>query len=152
MSQKSVKQRPGVGVGVIVMRDGRFLVLRRKGSHGTGTWSVPGGWMEFGESFESAAVREVQEETGMKIRNVQYVGLTNNIFHDEDMHSITLWMASNWDSEEPTIMEPEKATDMQWVDFESAPQPYYWAFELLLESEFLPEIKRRLMATKTKNA
>lgn len=151
MSEESLK-RPGVGVAVIVMREGKFLVLQRKGSHGEGTWSAPGGWLEFGESFETASTREVQEETGMKIKQVQYVGITNNIFHDEDMHSITVWTACNWDSGEATITEPDKCTSQQWVDFDSLPAPRFWALELLLSSEFLPEVKRRLVSTKTENA
>lgn len=143
MAQESVN-RPGVGVGVIVMRDGKFLVGQRRGSHGAGTWSVPGGWMEFGESFEIASQREIDEETGMKIKNARFAGLTNNIFLDENVHSLTIWMTADWESGEPEIREPDKFIDQQWVDFDTLPSPLFRALELLCESEFLPEIKQRL--------
>lgn len=141
-------KRPGVGVGVLVLRDGKFLVMQRKGSHGAGTWSVPGGWMELGESFEDAAVREVTEETGMNITNVHYFALTNNIMLDEGVHSITIWMKADWDSGEPVITEPDKCDDQKWVDFASLPQPLFHGFEMLLESEFLPEAKLLLESSK----
>lgn len=140
--------RPGVGVAVVVLRDGKFLMQQRKGSHGAGTWSVPGGWMELGESFDEAAVREVDEETGMKIKNLGFVALTNNIMLEEGIHSLSVWMKADWAADEPTIMEPEKCTDQQWVDFDSLPQPLFHGFELLLKSEFLPEVKRLLEASK----
>jgi 8-oxo-dGTP diphosphatase len=40
-------QQVRVGIGVFVFKDGKFLIQRRKGSHGTGTWSIPGGHLEF---------------------------------------------------------------------------------------------------------
>ncbi len=136
-------------MGVIVIRDGKFLVLQRKGSHGEGTWSVPGGWIEYGESFEGASVREIGEETGMKIRNVGYVALTNNLMLDESVHSLTVWTMADWESEEPMIMEPEKCVAQRWVDFDTLPTPLFKALELLLESEFMPGIRQRLAASKT---
>ena len=142
-------KRPGVGVGVVVMRDGKFLVLQRKGSHGAGTWSVPGGWMELGESFEGASMREVDEETGMKIKNSSFVALTNNIMLDEGVHSLTVWMRADWAGNEPTIREPEKCTDQKWVDFDTLPAPLFHGFEQLLASEFMPEVKRQLELSKT---
>ena len=60
---------PQVGVGVLILRDGKVLLGRRKGSHGAGCWSAPGGHLEFGETLEDCAAREVLEETGLKIRN-----------------------------------------------------------------------------------
>lgn len=147
MPQESLN-RPGVGVGVIVARDGKFLVLQRKGSHGEGTWSVPGGWMEYGESFEQASMREIDEETGMKIKNVTFAGLTNNLMLDEGVHSLTVWTMAEWGSVEPQITEPEKCADQKWVDFNSLPEPLFKALELLLESDFLPAIEQHLLATK----
>lgn len=59
---------PGLGVGVLVIENGRVLLGKRKGSHGAGTWSAPGGHLEYGESIENCAEREVLEETGLRIR------------------------------------------------------------------------------------
>jgi 8-oxo-dGTP diphosphatase len=117
--------RPGVGVGVFVWRDGKFIMGERRGSHGEGTWSVPGGWLEFGESWEDAAKREVMEETGIQIKNVRFVALTNNIFKDKPIHSLTIWLDSDWVSGEPTITEPDKFIDQQWRDFKTLPAPLF---------------------------
>ncbi len=60
--------RPGVGIAVLVRRaDGAILMGQRQGSHGAGTWSVPGGHVEQGETLWGAAVRELAEEAGIRI-------------------------------------------------------------------------------------
>ncbi|KAF6793786.1 Nudix hydrolase 1, partial [Colletotrichum musicola] len=55
---------PRVGVAAIIQRkDGRVVVGKRQSSHGAGTWQLPGGHLEFGESFFDCAARETLEET-----------------------------------------------------------------------------------------
>ena len=66
---------PRVGIGVIVMRNGLVLLGERIGAHGAGTWALPGGHLEFGESVEQCARREVWEETGLEPRG-PYLKLT----------------------------------------------------------------------------
>lgn len=97
-----------VGVGVFVFKDGAFLMQQRHGAHGAGSWSVPGGHQEFGESFEETARREVMEETGMQIRNVRFGAVTNDYFPEEDKHYVTIWVLSDWASGEAKIVEPDK--------------------------------------------
>ncbi|MBU0929712.1 MAG: NUDIX domain-containing protein, partial [Nanoarchaeota archaeon] len=57
-----------VGVGVYIIKDNKILFGKRKGFHGSGTWCPPGGHLEFNESIEECAIREVMEETGIKIK------------------------------------------------------------------------------------
>ena len=144
MSQKSVENYPRVGVGVFVIRDGKFLMGKRIGSHGAETWSVPGGWIEYGETLEQAAVREVHEETSMKITRVAFAALTNNIFRKESIHSLTVWMTSNWAAAEPSIMEPDKFIEQRWVDIDELPKPLFLPWEQLLTSTFIPAIRARI--------
>lgn len=142
---------PRVGVAAFVFRDGKFLVQKRKGSHGEGSWSLPGGHLEFGETPEETAARETFEETGMRIDNTRQAALTNDIFSTEGKHYITLWMMSDWQSGEPYITEPEKCTAQEWVDFDTLPHPLFSpCWENLLQSEFIENIKRELAKTAIK--
>ncbi len=149
MSSLTNTNLPRVGVGVFIFRDGKFLMGQRKGSHGSGSWSVPGGWLEYQESFEDASAREVMEETGVAIKNIRFAALTNNVFKDEKVHSLTVWMMSDWDNGEPMINEPDKFIDQKWVDFDTLPDPLFLPWKSLLEGEFLVEIKRQLELSKS---
>lgn len=140
--------QPRPGVAVFVFRDGKFLMGQRKGSHGAGSWSAPGGWLEYQESFEDAAAREIMEETGVKIKNIRFAALTNNIFRDNDIHSLTVWMIADWGGGEAVINEPDKFIDQKWADFDSLPEPLFLPWELLLASHFLKEIKLQLELSK----
>lgn len=60
-------ERPLVGVGVVIVRDGKILLIKRRNEPGKGLWAVPGGKVEYGETLRDAAVREVKEETGLDI-------------------------------------------------------------------------------------
>jgi 8-oxo-dGTP diphosphatase len=132
---------PRIGVGIFVFKDGKFIMLKRRGSHGAGSWSVPGGHLEFGESFEQTAAREVLEETGLKIKNIRFGAVTNDLFEEENKHYVTIWMLSDYESGEPKILEPEKCDGMAWHDFETLPQPLFVPWNQLLKSEFINTIK-----------
>lgn len=133
-----------VGIGVFVFKDGAFLMQQRQGAHGTGTWSVPGGHQEFGESFEETARREVMEETGMQIKNVRFGGVTNDYFPKEDKHYVTIWMLSDWASGEPQILEPDKALRQAWRTFNTLPKPLFLPWNQLLKSQFIAHVKNNL--------
>jgi len=114
---------------------------RRQGSHGEGTWSVPGGHLEFGEAFEVTAEREVIEETGLKIANVAFAAVTNDIFTEEGKHYVTVWVKSDWKEGEPTITEPDKCTEQRWVTFDTLPEPLFLPWKQLLDSEFIDDLR-----------
>ncbi len=121
----AVTNNPRVGVGVFVWKNDKFLMGKRLGSHGHGTWSIPGGHLEFGEGWEECAKREVMEETGLTINNVRLVAVTNDLFEKEQKHYITLWVYSDWQSGEPSIQEPDKWVDQQWRTFKTLPEPLF---------------------------
>lgn len=97
---------------------------KRKGSHGSGTWSVPGGHLEFGETWEEAATREVLEETGIKIKNVSFLAATNDVMK-ENKHYISVWMTADFAGGTPQIMEPDKWVDQGWYDIKKLPSPLF---------------------------
>jgi 8-oxo-dGTP diphosphatase len=114
-----------VGVGVFVWKNGKFLMGKRHGSHGHDTWSIPGGHLEFGETMEACAAREVLEETGMHIANVRLLAVTQDQFPKDGKHYITLWVESDWKSGEPTITEPDKYLNQEWRTFKTLPSPLF---------------------------
>ncbi|KAJ5527704.1 hypothetical protein N7513_011863 [Penicillium frequentans] len=80
---------PQVGVGVLVFnKEGQVVLGRRKNSHGAGTWAFPGGHLEFGESFEDCAAREVLEETGLEVSDIHFLTTTNDVMVEDGKHYI----------------------------------------------------------------
>jgi len=125
--------QPRVGVGVFVVRDGKFLLGKRKGAHGAGTWSLPGGHLEFGEEWEDCARREVREEAGVDIAQVEFLAVTNDIFRAEDKHYITIFVTSQYDGGVLEIKEPDKCEEWSWFDFKSLPEPIFLPLKNLVE-------------------
>jgi ADP-ribose pyrophosphatase YjhB (NUDIX family) len=74
--------QPVVGVGAVVICDGKILLEKRKGEPGKGKWSIPGGLVELGEGVESAVVREVLEETGLEVESPELIDVVDNIVLD----------------------------------------------------------------------
>jgi 8-oxo-dGTP diphosphatase len=134
----SDEKRPKVGVGVFVLKDGKFLMQKRRGKHGDGTWSLPGGHLEFGESVEDCARREVMEEMGVEIKNIRFGPFTNDIFDKEGKHYVTLFVVSEYESGEPKIMESETTEDWGWFTINDLPGPLFLPLKNLFDTGFNP--------------
>jgi 8-oxo-dGTP diphosphatase len=130
--------RPQVGVAVIVTQDGRVLLLKRRGSHGEGTWAPPGGHLEFGESLEACAMRETHEETGLVIGTVHFVAITNDVFESEQKHYVTIWVEGTYESGQATVAYPEKVEEVAWVPWNALPQPLFIPFQNLISGRRYP--------------
>jgi 8-oxo-dGTP diphosphatase len=84
------KNKPRVGLGIIIINnDGKVLIGKRKNSHAP-FYSIPGGHLELGETFEDGATREIKEETDLNIQNPEVVSVTNNLetYRNEGLHYI----------------------------------------------------------------
>lgn len=134
--------RPRVGVGVIVLnKEGNVLIGKRKGSHAQ-FYSIPGGHLDEGETFEEAAIREVKEELDIEIKNPQVVAVTNNLetFRQEKLHYISIILLAKEFSGTPRIMEPEKCEEIVWVNPRNLPTPHFDAsrrgIDCYLEGKF----------------
>ena len=68
MSEREYPDHPIVGVGAVVIKDNRVLLIKRGHHPGKGLWAIPGGRLELGETLQEAAEREIMEETGLKIK------------------------------------------------------------------------------------
>jgi len=75
--------QPIVGVGAIIVQDGKILLEKRKNAPGKGQWSVPGGLVELGESIEETVLREVREETGLEVEKPEHIDVVDNVDLDE---------------------------------------------------------------------
>lgn len=133
-----LKEKPKVGVGVILTKDSKVLLLKRKNAHGEGTWGFPGGHLELHEEFEDCVKREVEEETGIKVSNIRFAGLTNDVFKKENKHYITVFMLCSWKSGEAQIKEPEKCVAQAWFEWENLPEPLFLPITNLLKQGYHP--------------
>lgn len=132
--------RPKVGVGVLVCRGSRVLVGRRRSSSGHGTFALPGGHLEFGESWEGCAAREVKEETGLSIQNIKFASVVNSIMQNENQlsHYVTIFMHAELCNpiDEPQNLEPDKCDGWEWVDWPNIPRPIFQPLQSLIESNY----------------
>lgn len=127
-----------VGVGIIVKKDDKVLMQKRKGAHGEETWCFPGGHLEFNEKIEECAVREVMEEVGIKIKNIKIGPITNDIFTKEDKHYITIFVTSDIAEGEPEIKEKDRIEEIKWVGFDNMPKPLFVPVQNLINGGFRP--------------
>ncbi len=81
--QREFPPVPLVGVGAVVVDEGRVLLVRRGREPLKGRWSLPGGLLELGESLTSGVAREVQEETGLTVEPIELIELLDRIHHEE---------------------------------------------------------------------
>jgi len=76
-------EHPVVGVGAVVVRDGRALIVRRGHEPRKGEWSLPGGMLDLGESLADAARREVKEETGLDVELGPIIETFDRVHRDD---------------------------------------------------------------------
>jgi 8-oxo-dGTP diphosphatase len=138
-----MEKYPRVGLGVYILKDGKVLLGKRKSPHGNGFWSAPGGHLEFGESWEGCAKRETSEEAGIEIKNIRFVGLTNDIHENEGKHYVTIAMLADYDFGEVQIMETEKLERWEWFSWSNLPSPLFLPMQNLLKQKFNPFAKLR---------
>ena len=130
---------PQVGVGVIVVRSGRVLFGRRISEHATGTWSMPGGKQEAGESIEDAGTRELFEETGLEATEARKAPVyTDSVFGPEGRHFVALYVIATAPHGEPRITEPDKFAEWRWVTWDDIPEPHFPALAQMFQQGYRP--------------
>jgi len=116
---------------ILINKKSQVLIGKRKGSHGAGLYSIPGGHIEFGETYAECCSRELMEEIGTSFPSYEKVGFSEDFFYPENKnhtwikkHYTTLYFAvKNIDSDSVKItnMEPHKCEGWEWVDIDKLP-------------------------------
>jgi 8-oxo-dGTP diphosphatase len=123
---------PRVGIGVLIIRDGQVLLGRRMGSHGAGSYGGCGGHLEYGETLEACARREVYEETALRVVNLRFLCLAN--IRDYDRHYVDVEFLAEVLEGEPYVREPHRVEGWGWYRLDALPMPLFRAAELALIS------------------
>lgn len=130
--------RPKVGVGVIIRKEGKVLIGKRKGHHGGGYWAFPGGHLEMNEEVEDCAKREVMEETGLEVEGFKKLTFTNDIFTETGKHYITVYVVTDYRNGEVKIMEPEKCEEWGWFSLNNLPNPLFVPLQNFIKENIDP--------------
>ena len=131
-------KKVGVGFGVMLLKDGKVLLGRRHEDpekadslmNGAGTWTMPGGKLDFGEKLEEGAARELLEETGIVLGKSKVICLNQDII--ETAHFLTVGIFSEDFSGDPKVMEPDEITEWGWFDLNSLPEPLFFPSKKVL--------------------
>ncbi|KAJ8760618.1 hypothetical protein K2173_015285 [Erythroxylum novogranatense] len=127
MDTAEQKPVPHVGVGVVLLKDTSVLLGRRRSVIFDSTFCFPGGHLEFGESFDECAVRELNEETGLDIEKVQTLTVNNNVFYEQQKlcHYVVVFVRAvlSDPNQVPQNLEPEKCDGWDWYEWNNLPQP-----------------------------
>lgn len=124
-----------VGISVFITNDNNQVLLgKRIGKHGGGEYGGPGGHMEFGESIEEAAKREVMEEIGVEIENLRFLRILN-LKHYPPRHYIDIGIhAKIKEGQVPKLVEPNKCEGWEWHDISNIPTNSFAGTPSLVEA------------------
>jgi len=121
-------EQPVVGIGVIVWREDKILMVRRKNHPAQGQWGLPGGKQQLGETIFAAAVREVREETGVEVAPLGIVTALDAITPDKagkiEYHYTIVEVAAEWQAGEARA--DDDALDVHWVSPEEIERLCAW--------------------------
>ena len=76
--------QPIVGIGAVIIHEGKIALIKRGNEPGKGKWTIPGGHVELGETLEQAVIRETKEETGLDVENPRLIDVVSNVDLDEN--------------------------------------------------------------------
>jgi ADP-ribose pyrophosphatase YjhB (NUDIX family) len=142
VTDREYPARPIVGIGVVVLRDDSVLLVRRGKPPNIGSWTIPGGAQEIGETAETAARRELLEETGIEVGPLQLAATVDSIRRDADervqYHYTIIDFCGRWLSGEPVA--GTDVTEAVW-----APMDALERFNLWSEAHRVIAISRQLL-------
>jgi mutator protein MutT len=112
--------QPIVGIGAVIVHEGKILLEKRGNEPSKGKWSIPGGLVELGESPEQAVIREVKEETCLDVENPSLIDVVSNVDLDEKgkvkYHYVIIDYLVHVKSGK--LNAASDAAELRWVSFE----------------------------------
>ena len=140
MSNKKEKPKIGVGFGVMLLKNRKILLGKRHEDPDkadsvfkySNVWTMPGGKLDYGESFEEGAKREVMEETGIKLNNTKIICVNED--KNKHAHFITIGLLSKDFEGEPQVLEPDEITEWKWFASKDLPKNIYPPSQKVLEN------------------
>lgn len=112
---------PGVGCGIVFLKDAHILLLQRRKSPEAGAWGIPGGKVDFLETAEQAVRREAFEETGLRAGEIKMLGLSEQLFREERQHWLGILFLAETFSGEMQLLEPDKHGGIDWFALDHLP-------------------------------
>lgn len=133
--EKISNQQIKVGAGVIIVKDGKTLLAKRKNSKsiGLGSWGSAGGHVEFGETSAQAAIRETEEELGIKVGNLKFLICLDEQYRG-GKHYIDIIFSADILSGTPSVMEPDKIEAVGWFGLDDLPEPMFAPVKIALQA------------------
>lgn len=131
-----------IGASVLIEKDGKLLMGKRLNVTGEGDWGFIGGHVDSGENIEQAAIREVFEETGLKLNNLEFLGIINQSHQPSSMpptrHYIqTVFYCKDFTGEVEN-KEPQYCSELKWFEKNNLPEEMFFAhknFSKLLDQK-----------------
>ena len=111
--------QPIVGVGAVMICNGKILLEKRKGEPGRGKWTIPGGLVELGESAEQTVIREVKEETNLEVEQPELIDVVNSVTTDENGKIKYHFVIVDYfvKIKGGTLKAADDAAELRWVKF-----------------------------------
>jgi len=145
MCAKNIKKCPRCGqvvktyrnpvptVDIIIEKNNKICLIERKNPpHG---WAIPGGFVDYGEDVESAAVREAFEETGLSVRLIHLLGVYSNPDRDSRLHTVsTVFIAAVSDDKDP--IAGDDAASAEWISKNNLPHSMAFDHKKIIDDYF----------------
>ena len=124
MVKRLYPKQPVLGVGALIVCDGKLLLEKRKNEPGKGKWSIPGGLVELGESVEQTVIREVREETGLEVEKPEHIDVVDNVVRDNNSEIKYHFVIIDYfvKLKGGTMKATSDAEELRWVTFDEVEQ------------------------------
>jgi ADP-ribose pyrophosphatase YjhB (NUDIX family) len=112
--------QPIVGIGAVIVSQGKIALIKRGNEPSKGKWSIPGGLVELGESLEHAVIREVKEETCLDVENPSLIDVVDNVDLDEKSKVKYHYVIIDYlvHVKNGTVQAASDAAELRWVPFD----------------------------------